>query len=171
MKSTSTAPSTPPSPPTASFYRVISPRDRTTLLNVRAVNADGTSPWTPLAIRTLDNPLEHAIRGIRGRSSAQDQAGFEMWHLFDFAESGDVYHSKYGAKAVPCSMTIDLVSVNNLDRMEYLRLIYNFHRSYVIFQPISAMRSVSFFCHLSPVPFTGSIDGADTAEFLDHLRR
>ena len=43
-----------------------------------------------------------------------------MWHLFDFAESGDVYHSKYGAKAVPCSMTIDLVSVNNLDRMEYL---------------------------------------------------
>ena len=88
--------------------------------NVRAVNADGTSPWTPLAIRTLDNPLEHAIRGIRGRSSAQDQAGFEMWHLFDFAESGDVYHSKYGAKAVPCSMTIDLVSVNNLDRMEYL---------------------------------------------------
>ena len=30
-------------------------------------------------------------------------------------------------------------------RRTRLLLIYNFHRSYVIFQPISAMRSVSFF--------------------------
>jgi len=90
------------------------------LFKVRAVNADGASPWTEIGIRTLDNPLEHAIHGVRGRSSSKDQEGFEMWHLFDFAESGDIYHSKYGAKAVPCALTVDLVSVNSLDKMEYL---------------------------------------------------
>lgn len=87
---------------------------------VRAVNADGASPYTDIAIRTLDNPLEHAIEGIRGRSSAPDQPGFSVSHLFDRAESGDVYHSKYGAKAVPSSVTVDLVSVNTLDKMDYL---------------------------------------------------
>ncbi len=87
---------------------------------IRAVNADGISPWTDLSVRTLDNPLANAIHGIRGRASAKDQEGFEMWHLFDFAESGDIYHSKYGSKAVPCSLTVDLVSVNTLDKMEYL---------------------------------------------------
>lgn len=87
---------------------------------VRAVNATGPSDWTTLNLRTLDNPLQFAIHGIRGRSTAQDQEGFEMWHLFDFAESGDVYHSKYRANAIPSSMTVDLVSVNTLDKMEYL---------------------------------------------------
>ncbi len=90
------------------------------LFKVRAVNADGASPWTEIALRTLDNPLQYAIHGIRGRSTAKDQEGFEMWHLFDFAELGDVYHSKYRENAIPSSITVDLVSVNTLDKMEYL---------------------------------------------------
>lgn len=90
------------------------------LFKVRAVNADGASPWTDIALRSLDNPLQYAIHGIRGRSTAKDQEGFEIWHLFDFAESGDVYHSKYRENAIPSSITVDLVSVNTLDKMEYL---------------------------------------------------
>ena len=87
---------------------------------VRAVNADGPSQWASVNVRTADNPYEHAIRGIRGRNSELDQAGFGIEHLFDFAESGDIWHSKYGRKGVPCDVTVDLVSVNNIDRLTYL---------------------------------------------------
>lgn len=87
---------------------------------LRAVNADGSSPWTDIAVRTLDNPLEHAIHGIRGRATSPDQEGFEAFHLFDFAESGDIYHSEYGKDALPMSLTLDLVAVNTLDHLDYL---------------------------------------------------
>lgn len=87
---------------------------------VRAVNADGASDWTPVSITTLNNPLEHAIQGIRGRSSSPDQSGSPISKLFDFAVNGDLYHSRYGEKAVPCTLTLDLVSVNRLDRLDYI---------------------------------------------------
>ncbi|MCM1028193.1 MAG: DUF5110 domain-containing protein [Alloprevotella sp.] len=90
------------------------------VFKVRAVNADGQSPWTEIAVKTLGNPLEHAIHDIRGRASSPDQEGFEAWHLFDFAESGDIYHSQYQTNALPCTITADLVAVNHLDKMEYL---------------------------------------------------
>lgn len=87
---------------------------------IRSVNADGTSPWADFAMRTADNPLEYAIRGIRGRTSQPDQSGFEVSHLFDFVESGDPWHSKYRNNALPNDLTIDLVSVNNIDKFHYL---------------------------------------------------
>lgn len=87
---------------------------------VRAVNADGASDWTPVSITTLSNPLEHAIHGIRGRASSPDQPGAPIRKLFDFAVNGELYHSQYGVKAVPCTLTLDLVSVNRLDRLDYI---------------------------------------------------
>lgn len=87
---------------------------------VRAVNADGASEWADVQVKTADDPFEFAIRGIKARNNQQDQAGFEIDHLFDFAESGDIWHSKYRAKGVPADVVIDLVSVNSLDRMHYL---------------------------------------------------
>ncbi len=87
---------------------------------VRAVNADGASPWTEIAARTKDNPLEFAIRGIQGEVNVPTQAGFGVSRLFDFAESGDTWHTKYRNNAIPFDLTIDLMSVNTLDRFDYL---------------------------------------------------
>ena len=87
---------------------------------LRAVNADGSSPWTPITVRTSTNPLEFAIEGIRGESTAEIQPGFEVARLFDFAEGGDIFHTRYRKNALPFDLIIDLQGVNTLDRMRYL---------------------------------------------------
>ena len=104
---------------TALLFEDLTPETAYTF-NVRAVNADGASPWTTVNATTKDNPLEFAIRGIRGEVSAPEQAGFGIARLFDFAESGDTWHTKYRANALPFSLVMDLMSVNTLDRFEYL---------------------------------------------------
>jgi hypothetical protein len=87
---------------------------------VRAVNPAGASDWTKATFTTADNPLEFAIDGITAKSTAADQPGFGIWHLFDRAERGDIWHTDYKGGALPFDMTIDLGSFNTLDRMEYL---------------------------------------------------
>jgi len=87
---------------------------------IRSVNKDGVSDWGKFAAKTKNNPLEFAIRGIKGEVSCQDQADFEVSHLFNFSESGDIWHTKYRANALPFDMTVDLRSVNQLDKFWYL---------------------------------------------------
>ena len=87
---------------------------------VRAVNADGVSDWGEQTLRTKVNPLEFAITGITGTSSAAAQGGASINRLFDFVEAGDVWHTLYNTKAVPFELTIDLHTVNTLDRFDYL---------------------------------------------------
>lgn len=87
---------------------------------VRAVNADGVSDWGEQTLRTKANPLEFAITGITGTSSAAAQGGSGINRLFDFVEAGDVWHTLYNTKAVPFELTIDLHTVNTLDRFDYL---------------------------------------------------
>lgn len=87
---------------------------------IRAVNKDGHSDWTEFKATTKSNPLEFAIHGIQGEITAAEQEGFEVSHLFDFAESGDIWHTKYRAKALPFDMIIDLNSINQLDKFHYL---------------------------------------------------
>lgn len=87
---------------------------------VRAVNTDGASGWTPLHVRTAVNPLEHAIHGITATSTARDMDGFGISHLFDFATTGDIWHTYYYSKAVPFSFIMDLHSVNTLDKLQYV---------------------------------------------------
>ncbi len=86
---------------------------------LRAVNKDGVSEWSRFSAETLSDPLEFAIRGITGESSADMQGGQGMHRLFDFDE-GNMMHTKYGEKAVPFEMVIDLNSINQLDKMLYL---------------------------------------------------
>lgn len=69
---------------------------------------------------TKSNPLEFAIRGIVGEATAASQGGARVNRLFDFAEAGDMWHTKYGVKALPFEMTIDLKTVNQLDKFHYL---------------------------------------------------
>ena len=87
---------------------------------IRAVNREGVSDWSEFSARTKNNPLEFAIRNLKGEVTAPSQEGFEVFRLFDWAESGDTWHTEYGKVAVPFDLTVDLRSVNTLDKFHYL---------------------------------------------------
>lgn len=87
---------------------------------IRAVNKDGVSDWAEFSATTKSDPLEFAIRGIKGECTAASQGRVGVKRLFDFVESGDIWHTKYGAKAVPFELVMDLVTVNQLDKFHYL---------------------------------------------------
>lgn len=87
---------------------------------IRSVNKDGYSDWASFGVKTKSNPLEFAIKGIRGEVTAEEQDGFEIFRLFDFAELGDMFHTKYRKNAIPFDMIIDLRTVNQLDKFHYL---------------------------------------------------
>ena len=89
-------------------------------LKVRAVNQDGYSDWTTVSATTKANPLEFAIKGIKAQNSAEDQGGQGVGKLFDFDEKTN-WHTKWGkGEGVPADITLDLRSVNKLDRIEYM---------------------------------------------------
>ncbi len=88
-------------------------------LQLRGVNADGGSPWLTLHATTTADPLEHAIHGARGETSCENQRGQAVRHLFDFDEAS-IWHTAWQQQAVPFDLTIDLCSVNQLDRLQYL---------------------------------------------------
>ena len=89
-------------------------------LKVRAVNKDGASAWTDYSVTTKSDPLEFAIRGIRGECSAETQWGKGIARLFDLNESGEMWHTKYQVRAVPFNVVMDLRTVNQLDKFQYL---------------------------------------------------
>lgn len=87
---------------------------------VRAVNKDGYSDWTSLTAATKSNPLEFALKGIKAQATCEDQPGTGVDKLFDFDEKAG-WHSKWGTgEAIPCDVTLDLRSLNRLDKMQYL---------------------------------------------------
>lgn len=88
-------------------------------MRIRAVNGSGVSPWCDLSVRTKSDPLEFAIRGVRGRTSCPNQGGQGIDRLFNFDES-DTWHTQWSAKATPFELLIDLQRVNTLDRFDYL---------------------------------------------------
>ena len=89
---------------------------------VRAVNKDGYSDWASASATTKSNPLEFAIKGIKAQNSAEDQPGQGVDKLFDFDEKSP-WHTKWGkGEGVPADVTIDLRSVNKLDRLEYIHV-------------------------------------------------
>ena len=51
---------------------------------IRAVNKDGASAWTEFGAATKSDPLEFAIRGIRGECTAASQGRVGVKRLFDF---------------------------------------------------------------------------------------
>ena len=88
-------------------------------MKVRAVNKDGVSEWTVLTAKTKSDPLEFAIRGIKGETTCENQGGQGIKKLFNFDES-DTWHTKWSASAVPFDMVMDLRSINQLDKFQYL---------------------------------------------------
>ncbi len=87
---------------------------------VRSVNKDGYSDWATASATTKSNPLEFAIKDIKATTTCENQPGNGIQKLFDFDEKS-MWHSKWGkGEAIPSDMTIDLRSVNKLDRFEYI---------------------------------------------------
>ncbi|PUZ29367.1 alpha-xylosidase [Chitinophaga parva] len=86
---------------------------------LRAVNKDGYSGWTTINATTKANPLQFAIHGITAQCSAESQEDAETDKLVDFDET-DLWHTKWGQKAVPFEITLDLKTLNQLDKFHYL---------------------------------------------------
>ncbi len=86
---------------------------------VRAVNKSGTSDWTDFTATTKNNPLEFAIKGITAKVSVADQGGAQVANLFDFEESTG-WHTSWDLKALPFEMVMDLNTINQLDKLEYM---------------------------------------------------
>ena len=86
--------------------------------NLRAVNKDGHSDWTKTSATTKSNPLEFAITGIEGETTAENQ-GRTIRRLFDF-EEGELWHTAYGVNALPFDLIMDLKTINQIDKFHYL---------------------------------------------------
>ena len=85
---------------------------------IRAVNKDGQSDWSAFSATTKRDPLEFAIHGIVGETTAANQ-GRSLRRLFDF-EEGELWHTKYNEKAIPFDLIMDLKSINQVDKFHYL---------------------------------------------------
>ena len=86
---------------------------------VRAVNKDGHSDWTTVSASTKKDPLEYTVKGIHAALTCRNQSGQGVGKLFDY-DPKTTWHTRYQTKAVPFEMMIDLRSVNQLDRLEYM---------------------------------------------------
>lgn len=86
---------------------------------LRYVNAEHETEWVSFNVTTEANPLEWAIQGIKATTTCENQEGQDISRLFDFDES-TVWHTKWGEKAVPFTINIDLGCTIQPDRIEYL---------------------------------------------------
>src|SRR6185312_1795409 len=87
---------------------------------IRAVNKDHISGWNAFQVETKANPLDLAIHGIVGETTAKSQDDeSEIDKLFDFDKS-TMWHTKWGVNSVPFDIVMNLKTVNQLDRLEYM---------------------------------------------------
>ena len=86
---------------------------------IRAVNKDGHSDWAEFKATTKANPLEFALPEILAEITAADQGGQEVANLFDYDESS-MWHTQWGANAIPFDLVMDLRTINQLDKFHYL---------------------------------------------------
>ena len=88
-------------------------------VRIRAVNADGATPWATTAFRTVADPLRFALRGLTAETSCRNQPGQGIGHLFDFDEK-TTWHTAWSEAAVPFDITIDLHAIAQLDKLLYM---------------------------------------------------
>ncbi|MDR3060659.1 MAG: DUF5110 domain-containing protein [Dysgonamonadaceae bacterium] len=85
---------------------------------IRAVNKDGYSDWTEFGATTKKNPLEFAIPGITGETTAENQ-GRSLNRLFDF-EEGELWHTRYNVNALPFDLVMDLKTISQIEKFHYV---------------------------------------------------
>ena len=88
-------------------------------VRLRAVNADGATPWATTAFRTVADPLRLALRGLTAETSCRNQPGQGIGHLVDFDEK-TTWHTAWSEAAVPFDITIDLHAIAVLDKLLYM---------------------------------------------------
>ncbi|WP_443937822.1 TIM-barrel domain-containing protein [Pedobacter sp. MW01-1-1] len=93
--------------------------ETTYAFKIRSVNKDGKSEWTEFSGKTKPNPLQFAIKGIAAETTVENQGNNGAEKLFDFDES-TMWHTKFGVKAVPFDLVIDLKSVNQIEKLNYV---------------------------------------------------
>lgn len=86
---------------------------------IRSVNKDGYSDWAEFSATTKANPLEFALQGITGTTTSDNQGGQGINKMFDYDEN-NTWHTKYGVNSIPFDLTIDLRTINQLDKFHYL---------------------------------------------------
>lgn len=86
---------------------------------LRSVNKSGHSDWITISGTTKNNPLQYAIKDISIRASVRSQGGSGIRNLVNFDES-DLWHSRWDTAAVPFNIVMDLNSISQLDKLEYL---------------------------------------------------
>lgn len=87
---------------------------------IRAVNRGGHSDWTTFSATTTADPLQHAVKGIKASTSVENQGGQGINQLFDFDEKSTWHTAWNNPKAVPFDVELNLGSVNQLDKLQYL---------------------------------------------------
>ena len=92
--------------------------EQTYAFRVRAVNKDGFSEWASASARTKADPYQFAVKGIKGQTSCPNQPGQGVEKLLDY-DSKTIWHTQWSAKAVPFDLTLDLRSVNKLEKIQY----------------------------------------------------
>lgn len=85
---------------------------------IRAVNKDGFSNWTSFSTKTKSDPLQFAIKGISGTSTAVHQPGSSIRNLFD-RDLGTMWHTKWDTKVSNFDILVDLNTINQLDKLQY----------------------------------------------------
>lgn len=86
---------------------------------IRSANKEGFSGWETFTAKTKSDPLEFAIKGISGNASVPTEKGYSIRYLFDRDES-NLWHTQWDAKATPFDIMINLKTINQLDKLEYL---------------------------------------------------
>ena len=86
---------------------------------IRSVNKEGYSDWATFSGKTKPNPLQFAIHGIVAETTAKNQESEGIENLFDFDES-NLWHTVWGTKSVPFDVVLDLKSVNQLEKINYV---------------------------------------------------
>lgn len=94
--------------------------ETTYTFKIRAVNKDGHSEWSEFTGTTKIDPLEYAIRGIKGETNAPRDEECDIKYMFNFTELGEMWFTEYEKNAVPFDIIIDLRSINQLDKFHYL---------------------------------------------------
>jgi alpha-glucosidase (family GH31 glycosyl hydrolase) len=104
---------------TGLLFEDLSPKT-TYSFKIRAVNKDHVSDWNEFRGETKANPLDLAIHGIVAETTAQSQdEESAIDKLFDF-DKNTMWHTKWGVNSVPFDIIINLKTINQLDRLEYL---------------------------------------------------
>lgn len=81
---------------------------------------DGKAATTNGSFHTAEDPLVWAVSDIQARCSAESQPGQDLKNLFDLSDTGEMWHTQWGEKAVPFTIDVDLMAVYTIDRMQYV---------------------------------------------------